>query len=209
MFCAWVGADTSPGLLIKVSDVSQKCFYIQVKYLYFKFVPLDRCRPGFIGLLCKHLDPCHRSPCLNGAACKSQMANGIPQFTCVCQRGFRGKAEGVFMMSWYSLWKVTVCEWCSLCLQVRIVPWLMHVPQIPAPTVPDAPIGIITTTAHAHLVIRARTVAMILMNAANLESALTVASAWTHMAHSAVSALLGTAGAHARCPPSLVPPHSV
>lgn len=103
----------------------------------------------------------------------------------------------------------SVCEWCFLCLQVRIVPWLMHVPQIPAPTVPVAPIGIITTIAHAHLGIRARTVAMILMNAANSESALTVASAWTHTAHSAVSALLGTAGAHARCPPSPVPPHSV
>uniref|UniRef100_A0A673GGX8 Neurogenic locus notch homolog protein 2-like n=1 Tax=Sinocyclocheilus rhinocerous TaxID=307959 RepID=A0A673GGX8_9TELE len=49
------------------------------------------CRPGYIGLLCQHLDPCHRSPCLNGAACKSQVANGIPQFTCVCQRGFRGQ----------------------------------------------------------------------------------------------------------------------
>uniref|UniRef100_A0A8C1L6C0 Notch receptor 3 n=1 Tax=Cyprinus carpio TaxID=7962 RepID=A0A8C1L6C0_CYPCA len=49
------------------------------------------CRPGYTGSLCQHLDPCHRSPCLNGAACKSQVANGIPQFTCVCQRGFRGQ----------------------------------------------------------------------------------------------------------------------
>uniref|UniRef100_A0A671T143 Neurogenic locus notch homolog protein 2-like n=1 Tax=Sinocyclocheilus anshuiensis TaxID=1608454 RepID=A0A671T143_9TELE len=49
------------------------------------------CRPGYIGLLCQHMDPCHRSPCLNGAACKSQVANGIPQYTCVCQRGFRGQ----------------------------------------------------------------------------------------------------------------------
>uniref|UniRef100_A0A672MX80 Neurogenic locus notch homolog protein 2-like n=1 Tax=Sinocyclocheilus grahami TaxID=75366 RepID=A0A672MX80_SINGR len=55
---------------------------------------LQVCRPGYIGLLCQHLDPCHRSPCLNGAVCKSQVANGIPQFTCVCQRGFRGKDEG-------------------------------------------------------------------------------------------------------------------
>ncbi|KAL0197051.1 hypothetical protein M9458_005591, partial [Cirrhinus mrigala] len=49
------------------------------------------CRPGYIGLLCQHRDPCHRSPCLNGAACKSQVANAIPQYTCVCQRGFRGQ----------------------------------------------------------------------------------------------------------------------
>ncbi|KAK1785538.1 hypothetical protein P4O66_018902 [Electrophorus voltai] len=49
------------------------------------------CRPGYIGPLCQHLDPCHRSPCFNGAACKSQVANGVPQFTCVCQRGFRGQ----------------------------------------------------------------------------------------------------------------------
>uniref|UniRef100_A0AAY4E4J3 Notch receptor 3 n=1 Tax=Denticeps clupeoides TaxID=299321 RepID=A0AAY4E4J3_9TELE len=50
------------------------------------------CRPGYIGTLCQHLDPCHRSPCLNGAACKSQVANGVPQYTCVCQRGFRGES---------------------------------------------------------------------------------------------------------------------
>ncbi|TNN38459.1 Neurogenic locus notch 3 [Liparis tanakae] len=49
------------------------------------------CRLGFIGPLCHHTDPCHRSPCLNGAACKSQVVNGIPQYTCVCQRGFRGQ----------------------------------------------------------------------------------------------------------------------
>uniref|UniRef100_A0A8C1WMA3 Notch receptor 3 n=1 Tax=Cyprinus carpio TaxID=7962 RepID=A0A8C1WMA3_CYPCA len=49
------------------------------------------CRPGYIGSLCQHPDPCHHSPCLNGAACKSQVANGIPQYTCVCQRGFRGQ----------------------------------------------------------------------------------------------------------------------
>ncbi|KAF3846205.1 hypothetical protein F7725_003283 [Dissostichus mawsoni] len=49
------------------------------------------CRPGFIGPLCQQQDPCNQSPCLNGAACKSQVVNGIPQFTCVCQRGFRGK----------------------------------------------------------------------------------------------------------------------
>uniref|UniRef100_A0A8C6KWI0 Notch receptor 3 n=1 Tax=Nothobranchius furzeri TaxID=105023 RepID=A0A8C6KWI0_NOTFU len=53
-------------------------------------VNLFRCRPGFIGPLCQQLDPCHRSPCLNGAACKSQVVNNIPQYTCVCQRGFRG-----------------------------------------------------------------------------------------------------------------------
>lgn len=57
----------------------------------FYILQSTRCRPGYIGPLCQHLDPCHRSPCLNGAACKSQVANGIPQYTCVCQRGFRGK----------------------------------------------------------------------------------------------------------------------
>lgn len=52
---------------------------------------LGRCRPGFIGPVCQHLDPCHRSPCLNRAVCRSQVVNGLPQYTCVCQRGFRGE----------------------------------------------------------------------------------------------------------------------
>lgn len=65
----------------------------------------------------------------------------------------------------------------SEALEVRIVLSLMRVPQVLVPMVLVVPIGIITTTAHAHLGIRERTVAMILMSAANPESVLMVASA--------------------------------
>ncbi|KAG5832811.1 hypothetical protein ANANG_G00295120 [Anguilla anguilla] len=48
------------------------------------------CRPGYLGPLCQYPDPCQRSPCLNGAACKTTLLKGVPQATCVCQRGYRG-----------------------------------------------------------------------------------------------------------------------
>lgn len=61
------------------------------------YVCVFRCRPGFIGPLCQHLDPCLRSQCQNGAACKSEVLNGVTQYTCVCQRGFRGMSKRMHM----------------------------------------------------------------------------------------------------------------
>ncbi len=170
----------------------------------------SRCRPGFIGPLCQHLDPCHRSPCLNGAACKSQVVNGIPQYTCVCQRGFRGMSFTVDLWRdqiWERRLKVPILtEYHSLInLQAKTVPSLMPVPQVLVPMGPDVPIGITTTTVPAHLASRERTAAMTLTSAASLACASMVASALTPMGPSIASANLDTVGAHVRCPPSHVP----
>lgn len=100
----------------------------------------------------------------------------------------------------------TLTEYNSLLnLQAKTAPSLMPVPQVLVPTGPDVPIGITTTTVHAHLASRERTVAMTLTSAASLACASMVASAWTPMGPSAVSATLDTVGAHVRCPPFPVP----
>ncbi|KAG7263630.1 hypothetical protein CRUP_012865 [Coryphaenoides rupestris] len=64
--------------------------------------PMRRCRPGYIGPLCKQPDPCQRSPCLNGAACRGHVVGGVPQYTCVCQRGFRGTDPRLVYSSHYN-----------------------------------------------------------------------------------------------------------
>uniref|UniRef100_A0A8C9UBQ6 Notch receptor 3 n=1 Tax=Scleropages formosus TaxID=113540 RepID=A0A8C9UBQ6_SCLFO len=87
----WVQAGRLNAVLGRVSPKSRQSSFQPL-------VPLNmlcslRCRPGFIGVLCQYQDPCHPSPCLNGAACKSQVVSGRPQHFCVCQRGFRGTQQ--------------------------------------------------------------------------------------------------------------------
>lgn len=89
--------------------------------------------------------------------------------------------------------------------EAKTVPSLMPVPQVPVPMEPVVPIGITTTTVHAHLATRERIAAMTLMSAASLACASMVASALTPMGPSIASASQDTAGAHVRCPPSRVP----
>lgn len=173
---------------------------------------LSRCRPGFIGPLCQFLDPCHRSPCLNGAACKSQVVNGLPQYSCVCQRGFRGTVHlsefvliiKIFIISDNKNYESTYVNWIFN-LQAKTAATSMPVPRAPVPTGPVVPTGITTTTVPAHLASRERTAAMTLMSAASLACASTVASASIPKGRSAVSANLDTVGARVRCPPCPVP----
>jgi len=58
------------------------------------------CAPGRTGTNCEllQLEPCHPSPCLNGAACTS-VANGT-DYRCRCAAGYQGRD----------------CEWHNPCL---------------------------------------------------------------------------------------------
>lgn len=126
-----------------------------------------RCRPGFIGPLCQHLDPCLRSQCQNGAACKSEVLNGVTQYTCVCQRGFRGMSKRMHMY-WKrqilsSKFKVSLFD-----SQAKTAPSLMLVRQVPVPTEPDVSIGITIITVPVRLASKERTAAMTLTSATSL-----------------------------------------